>query len=76
MLPMHYAQLEEMPLTLNGKVDRKRLPAPEGNNRSGGNYIAPRTPTETKLALIWEELLGVSRVGVEDNFFDLGGHRS
>ena len=74
MLPLHYVQLEEMPLTLNGKVDRKRLPAPEGNNRSGGHYIAPRTPTETTLALIWEELLGVSRVGVEDNFFDLGGH--
>jgi tyrocidine synthetase-3 len=75
MIPSHFVQLDELPLTPNGKVDRKRLPEPEGLGLSTGvEYIAPRNETEEKLAAIWMEILGKERVGVKDNFFDLGGH--
>ena len=63
------------PLTPNGKVDRKALPAPEEALQSTTKeYSAPRTPTEELLARIWQELLKVERVGISDNFFELGGH--
>ncbi|MBG9732731.1 condensation domain-containing protein, partial [Paenibacillus alvei] len=74
MIPSHFIRLEKMPLTPNGKLDRKALPAPEGALSTGTEYVAPRTTTETKLAQLWQEVLGLERVGIRDNFFDIGGH--
>ncbi|MCA1681766.1 MAG: condensation domain-containing protein, partial [Actinobacteria bacterium] len=62
-----------MPLTPNGKLDRRALPAPEWDATSRVGYVAPRTEAETVLAEIWAQVLGVEQVGVEDNFFELGG---
>ncbi|MCY9685313.1 amino acid adenylation domain-containing protein [Paenibacillus apiarius] len=73
MMPAHFMQLEELPLTPNGKVDRRALPKPSGSGAAAG-YTAPRTDVEAKLALLWQEVLGASRVGIHDNFFELGGH--
>nr|WP_083858705.1 non-ribosomal peptide synthetase [Paenibacillus sp. OSY-SE] len=74
MIPSYFVQLERMPLTPNGKVDQKALPAPEEHVQTGTEYIAPRTPQEEQLARIWQEVLGLEKVGVNDNFFELGGH--
>ena len=73
MVPAAFVVLESIPLTANGKVDRRALPAPErsGGGREGG---APLTAAERAVAAIWEEVLGVPHIGVGDNFFDLGGH--
>src|SRR5919109_2303073 len=71
MVPAVFMGLEALPLTPNGKVDRKALPAPERGGEEG--YVAPRTPTEERLAGIWAEVLRVERVGRHDNFFALGG---
>ena len=75
MIPPQFVVLERLPLTENGKADRRALAAlGEGHARgSAGAYVAPRTEVEEKLAAIWAEVLGVERVGVNDNFFDLGG---
>lgn len=73
MVPSAIVSLEALPLTPNGKVDRKALPAP-GVASSEECVSAPRTPVEEVLAAIWAEVLDVARVGVTDNFFDLGGH--
>jgi len=73
MLPM-IVQLAEMPHTPSGKVDRKRLPPPEAQDGVPIAYTPPRTPTEAALALIWQDVLGVDRVGVDDQFFERGGH--
>ncbi|HWW74990.1 MAG TPA: condensation domain-containing protein, partial [Pyrinomonadaceae bacterium] len=72
MVPAVYVFLDELPLTANGKVDRRALPAVEVRD-SSAVYAAPRTPTERLLADIWQEVLGLDRVGVHDNFFELGG---
>ncbi|KPV61276.1 bacitracin synthetase, partial [Paenibacillus sp. A3] len=74
MIPSYFVQLEQMPLTPNGKLNRKALPAPEGSVQAGAEYIAPRTSMESQLAQIWQEVLGLHKVGVKENFFDLGGH--
>jgi len=75
MVPGQYVQLEELPVTSSGKVDRRRLPAPEGSGlTSGAEYIAPRNTTEEKLAAIWREILGKEKVGIKDDFFESGGH--
>lgn len=76
MIPSAFVQLEAIPLTPNGKVDRQALPAPTeldaGQTHQG--YIAPRTPLEEQLVELWSKLLGVEQVGVYDDFFALGGH--
>jgi amino acid adenylation domain-containing protein len=75
MIPQSFVTLEKLPLTSNGKIDRKALPAPEPERASSEPfYIAPRTPTEDVLAAIWCEVLGVKEIGVRDEFFTLGGH--
>ncbi|HEX8853769.1 MAG TPA: condensation domain-containing protein, partial [Pyrinomonadaceae bacterium] len=74
MIPSAFVLLDEMPLTPNGKVDRRALPEPaEAGSDAGKTYVAPRTETEETLAGIWRQVLGVERVGVHDNFFELGG---
>ncbi|MGW7020115.1 non-ribosomal peptide synthase/polyketide synthase [Streptomyces decoyicus] len=73
MLPAAFVTLDALPLTRNGKVDRRRLPAPDWSAAASGEHLAPRTEAERILAEIWCALLGVERVGVEDNFFMLGG---
>ncbi|WP_346294195.1 amino acid adenylation domain-containing protein [Sphaerothrix gracilis] len=74
MIPAIFMQLERLPLTVNGKVDRRALPAPDLSQRDLAiGFVAPRTPTEELVASIWTELLGCE-VGIYDNFFDLGGH--
>jgi acyl carrier protein len=72
MVPAAFVALESLPLTANGKVDRTRLPAPE-RRMTGAAYQTPRTDLERTLASIWCDVLGVKRVGLSDNFFDLGG---
>jgi aryl carrier-like protein len=73
MVPSAFVVLDALPLSSSGKVDRRALPAPEGQPEVGSVYVAPRTPVERTLAGVWAEVLGVPRVGVEDNFFELGG---
>jgi acyl carrier protein len=65
--------LEGFPLTPHGKLDRQALPTPDAVTPGGDGYVAPGTETEQALADIWAEVLGVSRVGVDDGFIDLGG---
>ncbi|WP_437733786.1 amino acid adenylation domain-containing protein [Sorangium sp. So ce1335] len=75
MIPSAFVALEAMPLTPNGKVDRRALPAPEPLAvDAGGDLAAPRTPVEEVLAGIWAHVLGLERVGAHDDFFQLGGH--
>lgn len=73
MVPATWAYLDAMPLTPNNKVDRKALPAPASVD-SRADYIAPRNAIESALADIWQELIQLEKIGVKDNFFDLGGH--
>lgn len=76
MLPTSFIQLEQFPLTANGKVDRQQLPTPAQDYASDkqAQYLAPSTPAEEKLVCIWEEVLERTPVGVTDNFFEIGGH--
>ncbi len=74
MVPAAFVRLTALPLTANGKLDRKALPAPEGAAYARGEYEEPRGEVEAALALIWQQLLKVERVGRQDNFFELGGH--
>ena len=74
MVPSAFVALDAFPLTPNGKVDRRALPAPEAAAGASGELIAPRTPEEEMLAKLWGELLNLPAVDVRANFFDLGGH--
>jgi acyl carrier protein len=75
MIPSSFVILDELPVSANGKVDRRMLPAPK-LDRDGlpVSFVLPQTPTETALATIWSSILGIKKIGVHDNFFQLGGH--
>lgn len=75
MVPQHFVDLEALPLTPAGKVDRKNLPAPE-TNRSNLEpaYVAPNSDFERAISAIWQDVLKIEKIGINDNFFDLGGH--
>jgi acyl-coenzyme A synthetase/AMP-(fatty) acid ligase len=73
MAPSAIVRLAELPLTANGKVDRRALPAPERRAIAAG-YVGPRSPVEETVAGIWANVLGVEKVGIHDNLFELGGH--
>lgn len=72
MVPTGWVRLDALPLTPNGKLDRAALPAPEGEIKGGADFVAPADPTERALALIWETVLNVSKVGRHSDIFDLG----
>jgi amino acid adenylation domain-containing protein len=76
MVPAAFVLLPELPLTPNGKVDHKGLPAPSDGVRAGSSKVqaAPHNKTEQKIAAIWQDVLGIDKVGRDENFFDLGGH--
>jgi amino acid adenylation domain-containing protein/thioester reductase-like protein len=75
MVPTAFVVLEALPVTLNGKVNRKALPAPGTANREQENtFSPPRNPLEQQLVSIWSEILRIEQVGINDNFFQLGGH--
>jgi len=75
MVPSTFVLLESLPLTPIGKVDKKRLPAPTNERPAlASAYVKPQTETEQSIAAVWQELLHLSEVGTEDNFFDLGGN--
>ncbi|UCH95690.1 MAG: non-ribosomal peptide synthetase, partial [Candidatus Aminicenantes bacterium] len=74
MIPSYFIPLEEFPVTVVGKVDRRKLPLPGGiRTRLGAAYAAPVTETEKTVASVWQEILNLDKVGIHDNFFDLGG---
>ena len=74
-VPAAFVALEALPLTSNGKLDRRALPAPEADALARpAESLAPRTETERLVAGVWQEVLGLPAVGVEDNFFEMGGH--
>ncbi|MBA2680601.1 MAG: AMP-binding protein, partial [Ktedonobacteraceae bacterium] len=75
MIPSAFVTLEQLPLTSHGKVDRQALPNPSNERPAmGAIYVAPQTLIEAQIAHVWEEILGVERVGIDDDFFVLGGH--
>jgi acyl carrier protein len=75
MIPSVFVFIDSLPLTVNGKLDLKRLPIPDAvQTIAEDTYVAPRTETERVLAEIWARVLGLTKVGIHDNFFEIGGH--
>jgi amino acid adenylation domain-containing protein len=75
MIPAAFVRLDALPLNVNGKLDRRALPAPDQSRPSSAEgYVAPRTPTEEVIAGIWAEILGLAQIGADDHFFSAGGH--
>ncbi|WP_409372121.1 phosphopantetheine-binding protein [Pseudobacteroides cellulosolvens] len=74
MIPTYFVEMEKIPFTSNNKIDKKALPEPEENINSGVEYVAPESETEEILTEIWHRILDVDKVGVKDNFFDIGGN--
>ncbi len=74
MVPGLWINLDVMPLTANGKIDRKALPNPDESEFSAQEYTAPTNETESQLVMIWQNLLGIDKIGIHDDFFELGGH--
>ncbi|MCP4151600.1 MAG: amino acid adenylation domain-containing protein [bacterium] len=73
MIPSYFIKLDSMPLTPNGKIDRKALPHPEGEIDTGVEYAPPETPVQELLVNAWQDVLGVVKVGIDDDYFALGG---
>ena len=76
MIPSYFIQMERLPLTTNGKVDRKALPEPRAGLNAGknqGDYMAPQNEVQRILASVWQEVLGIQKIGIDDNFFTMGG---
>lgn len=74
MIPAAFVSLRELPLTVNGKVDRRALPSPDFDAVAGATYVEPRRDIEKTIAGVWREILSLDKVGLHDNVFDLGGH--
>jgi natural product biosynthesis luciferase-like monooxygenase protein len=76
MTPQHFVPLAKLPLTPNGKIDRKALPAVDAAHTvaATASFVAPESDLELKIATLWQDLLGRDKVGLDDNFFDIGGH--
>jgi hypothetical protein len=75
MIPSAFVQLDDLPLTANGKVDRSALPPPEHQRPAlNTEFVAPHTTLQQTIGQVWKEVLGLDEVGIDDNFFDLGGH--
>jgi amino acid adenylation domain-containing protein len=74
MIPSNFVRLDKLPLSSNGKIDRKALPEPHENLSTGVEYVAPRNEAEKIITDLWKEVLEIDTVGMEDNFFDLGGN--
>ena len=75
MIPTAFVMLDDLPRTVNGKVDKHALPIPELSTPSRErSFVPPRTPTEQMLASVWSKVLSVDRIGLHDNFFEIGGH--
>jgi fengycin family lipopeptide synthetase D len=74
MIPSYFIQVDRIPLTANGKVDRRALPKPGQNINTGETYLAPTNDVELQLESIWKNILHVEQIGINDNFFDLGGN--
>ncbi|MBF0229491.1 MAG: amino acid adenylation domain-containing protein [Desulfamplus sp.] len=76
MIPAHFVGLEKMPLNPSGKVDRRNLPAPEtmlSSSEDGSDAYTPKTPVEKTLLEVWQKVLGLSKIGIYDNYFNVGG---
>ena len=74
MVPLYFTQLDKLPLTPNGKIDRKALPVPSGWGSTGERYIAPRNEADGRIQQVWQDILEINRIGIDDNFFMLGGN--
>ncbi len=74
MIPQHFVELESMPVTPNGKIDRLALPAPFHSGMIDGGHVEPATENEKMLAEIWKDILDLDNISINDNFFELGGH--
>lgn len=74
MVPSAFVFMDRLPLNPNGKLDRKALPAPDFTSVTGNDYVAPRNEIEAILADIWKEVIGIAEIGINDNFFEIGGH--
>lgn len=74
MVPAHFIKLDHMPLTSNGKIDRQALPEPAESSDERKEYVAPSCETEATIAVIWQNILGIPEIGINDNFFEIGGH--
>jgi amino acid adenylation domain-containing protein len=74
MIPSYFVQLDKIPLTSNGKVDKKVLPEPDGSIVAETEYEGTQNEVQEKLVVIWKDILKVERIGINDNFFELGGH--